>query len=64
MIERAVRMVRDGRVDAIDGTPLELAGETICVHGDTPGADDLALTLRQGLEAAGIAIRAAAGGRS
>ncbi len=56
MIERAVRMVRDGRVDAIDGTPLELAGETICVHGDTPGADDLALTLRQGLEAAGIAI--------
>ena len=56
MIERAVRMVRDGRVDAIDGTPLELSGETICVHGDTPGAADLAMTLRQGLEAAGVAV--------
>ena len=56
MIERAVRMVRDGRVDAIDGTPLELSGETICVHGDTPGAEELAMTLRQGLEAAGVAV--------
>ena len=56
MIERAVRMVRDGSVEAIDGTPLELAGETICVHGDTPGAANLAMTLRRGLEAAGIAV--------
>ena len=56
MIERAVRMVRDRSVEAIDGTPLELAGETICVHGDTPGAADLAMTLRRGLEAAGIAV--------
>lgn len=56
MIERAVRMVRDGRVDAIDGTPLALSGETICVHGDTPGAADLAMTLRQGLEAAGVSV--------
>ena len=56
MIERAVRLVRDGRVDAIDGTPLELSGETICVHGDTPGAEELAMTLRQGLEAAGVAV--------
>ena len=56
MLERAVVMVRDGSVAAIDGTPLELAGETICVHGDTPGAAGLAMTLRQGLEAAGIAV--------
>ena len=53
---RAVRMVRDGSVAAIDGTQVALAGETICVHGDTPGAEDLARTLRQGLEAAGIAV--------
>lgn len=56
MIERAVRMVRDGSVAAIDGTPLELAGDTICVHGDTPGAADLAMTLRKGLEAAGVSV--------
>ena len=56
MIERAVRMVRDGSVAAIDGTPLELDGETICVHGDTPGAAHLAMTLREGLEAAGVTV--------
>lgn len=56
LLERAVRMVRDGTVAAIDGTALDLAGETICVHGDTPGAVELARTLRRGLEAAGIAV--------
>ena len=56
MIERAVRMVRDGSVAAIDGTPLDLSGETICVHGDTPGAAHLAMTLRRGLEETGIAV--------
>ena len=56
MVDRAVRMVRDGGVAAIDGTPLELTAETICVHGDTPGAADLAMTLRRGLEGAGIAV--------
>ena len=56
MIERAVRMARDGSVEAIDGTVLELAGETICVHSDTPGAANLAMTLRKGLEVAGIAV--------
>ncbi len=56
MIERAVRMVRDGRVATVDGTVLELSGETICVHGDTPGAIDLVTTLRRGLEAAGVEV--------
>ena len=56
MIERAVRMVRDGSVEAIDGTQLALTGETICVHGDTPGAAELAMTLRRGLEAVGVAV--------
>ena len=64
MVERAVRMVRDGDVAAIDGTPLELAAETICVHGDTPGAADLAMTLRRGLEGAGIAVAPMRPGRS
>ena len=56
MVDRAVRMVRDGNVAAIDGTPLELAAGTICVHGDTAGAATLAKRLRQGLEAAGIEV--------
>ena len=56
MVARAVRLVRDGTVTAIDGEPLELAADTICVHGDTPGALGLVRTLRNGLEAAGISV--------
>ena len=56
MVERAVRLVRDGTVMAIGGELLELAADTICVHGDTPGAVGLVQTLRTGLEAAGIAV--------
>ena len=54
--ERAVRMVRDGRVVARDGTTLSLKVDTICVHGDTPGAAELAEAVRAGLEAAGVTV--------
>ncbi len=54
---RAVQMVKAGTVSAIDGTVLQLRAETICVHSDTPGADELAAKLRAALEAAGVAVR-------
>lgn len=54
--ERAVRMVRDGKVAARDGSTLSLKVDTICVHGDTPGAPDLAAAVRAGLEQAGITV--------
>jgi UPF0271 protein len=43
---------------AIDGSVVTLEADTICVHGDTPGSDDLALRIRAGLEAAGVTVRA------
>jgi UPF0271 protein len=58
VVSRAVRMVRDGQVDAIDGTPVTLAADTICVHSDTPGAGDLAIAIRTALDRAGIAVKA------
>ena len=58
VVARAVRMVRDGSVVARDGTLVRLEADTICVHGDTPGADVLAARIRAGLEAAGIAVKA------
>lgn len=58
VVTRAVRMVQDGIVVAIDGTTVPLEAETICVHGDTPGSDGLAAALRAGLEAAGITVKA------
>ena len=57
VVSRAIRMAKDGTVEAADGTILKLQVETICVHSDTPGADQLAARLRAGLEAAGVAGR-------
>jgi UPF0271 protein len=56
VVARAVRMVRDSRVVARDGATIELHVDTICVHGDTPGAAVLARALREGLTAAGIGV--------
>src|SRR5688572_18421092 len=52
--ERAVQMVCDGKVIARDGSVFRVKIDTICVHGDTPGAAALAAAVRAGLESAGI----------
>ena len=58
VVDRAVRMVRDRIVRAHDGTPVSIQPDTICVHGDTPGAGALAARLRTGLQEAGIRVAA------
>jgi UPF0271 protein len=55
---RAVRLVREGRVTAADGTEIEVQVDSLCVHGDTPGAVGMARAVRTALEQAGIAVRA------
>ncbi|MBI2833268.1 MAG: LamB/YcsF family protein [Acidobacteria bacterium] len=57
VVERAIRMVRDRAVVTTDGSTVPLVADTICVHGDTPGAADLVERLRAGLERAGIAVK-------
>jgi UPF0271 protein len=57
VVRRAVRMVRDRVVLTPDGREIALQVDTICVHGDTPGADELVRRIRAGLEAAGIDVR-------
>jgi 5-oxoprolinase (ATP-hydrolysing) subunit A len=54
--ERAVRMAADGVVVAVDGTRLLMPVESVCVHGDTPGAVALARAVRGALEAAGLPL--------
>jgi UPF0271 protein len=58
VVARAVRMVKENAVNAIEGSLVTLEADTICVHGDTPGSDDLAARIRAGLETAGITVRA------
>ena len=57
VVARAVRMVRDRDVVAVDGSVIPLEAQTICLHGDTPGAAELARVVRSGLKAAGITIQ-------
>jgi len=57
VVARAIQMVRDGVVLTATGASLPMHIDTICVHGDPPGADALARRLRAGLTEAGIDVR-------
>jgi UPF0271 protein len=53
---RAVRMAADATVVAVDGTVVPVAAESLCVHGDTPTAVDLARRVRDALAQAGVPL--------
>ena len=54
--EKVLKMVKEGKVVCIDGTEIELAAETICVHGDNPAALELVSNIRESLLNEGIEI--------
>jgi 5-oxoprolinase (ATP-hydrolysing) subunit A len=54
--ERVVRMVHDGEVISASGKRLKMRMDTVCIHGDTPGAVEIAKVLCKGLADAGIAV--------
>ncbi|RYE62840.1 MAG: LamB/YcsF family protein, partial [Oxalobacteraceae bacterium] len=55
--QRMLRMVRDGVIEAIDGTVTKIDAQSICVHGDSPGAVAIAQRLRALLEQSGLAVQ-------
>jgi UPF0271 protein len=55
---QAVAIARDGHVVASDGSRLRVEADTLCIHGDTPGAPAVARAIRDALRNAGIAVRA------
>ncbi len=55
--ERVLRMVTMGKVRAIDGTDIDLQPDTICVHGDTPGAVAICQAIAEKLVANGVRAR-------
>jgi UPF0271 protein len=55
---RAVRMATDGTVVAADGTVVRVAAESLCVHGDTPAAVDVARQVATALRSAGVELGA------
>ncbi|ROQ16012.1 UPF0271 protein [Rathayibacter sp. PhB93] len=57
---RAVRMVLEGAVTAVSGEELALDVDSLCVHGDTPGAVAMAEAVRAALSEAGVTLVSAA----
>ena len=55
---QAVGIARDGLVVASDGSRLPVEADTLCLHGDTPGAPAVARAVRDALRDAGITVRA------
>jgi 5-oxoprolinase (ATP-hydrolysing) subunit A len=56
--QRVLRMLREGKVRSVEGHDVEVRGESVCVHGDTPGAVEFARELRTQLEHEGVRISA------
>ncbi len=54
--ERSVRLVTDGTVVAIDGSIVRVRPDSLCVHGDTPGAVAIAIAIRDAFDEAGIEV--------
>jgi UPF0271 protein len=53
---RVLQMLGEGKVRSVDGADVDVGVETICVHGDTPGAVEFARALRTRLEREGVTI--------
>jgi len=57
VLARVVAMVKERAVLAVDGTRVALEFDTMCVHGDTPGAAELAARIRAALVSEGIEVK-------
>ncbi|MCE7007731.1 LamB/YcsF family protein [Kibdelosporangium philippinense] len=59
VVERAVRLASDRQIVAVDGTVIDASSvESLCLHGDTPGAVQHAQAVRAALEEAGVTLAA------
>jgi len=57
VVKRSVGIATEGSVIAATGDRIPVAADSLCLHGDTPGAVDLAVRVREALIAAGVSIR-------
>ncbi|WP_141280902.1 LamB/YcsF family protein [Pseudonocardia hydrocarbonoxydans] len=56
--DRVRRLLTEGVVRAVDGTDVPVRAESACVHGDSPGAVEMAVAVRSALEADGVRLAA------
>ncbi|AWT41899.1 MULTISPECIES: LamB/YcsF family protein [Streptomyces] len=58
VVERSLSLARSGAVASHSGTAIEVRARSLCLHGDTPGAVELARRVRERLEASGVTVEA------
>ena len=56
VVDRSLRMVTEGKAVAISGEVIEVEADSLCLHGDTPGAVDMARALKKALFAEGVKV--------
>ena len=57
VVERSLRMVTEGKILSVEGDIVEVEADSICLHGDTPGAVDMAKILKREFLAAGVEVK-------
>jgi 5-oxoprolinase (ATP-hydrolysing) subunit A len=55
---RAVMMVKESRIEAVDGGYFNFQVDSLCIHGDNPNAAQIARSIRAALEAEGVQVQA------
>ena len=56
VVDRSLRMVTEGKAVAISGEVIDVEADSLCLHGDTPGAVDMAQALKQALVAEDVEV--------
>ena len=59
--QRMLQLITQGGINSVEGTFTPIQADSICVHGDTPGAVEMARRVRQLLEEQGIAVKSFVG---
>jgi UPF0271 protein len=59
--QQALNLVEQGKVVASDGSEIAISAQTLCIHGDTPGAVQIAAAVAQKLRQAGVLLSSLAG---
>lgn len=57
VVARVLKIATEGRVVTVDGDEIPFEADTICLHGDNPGAVEIAAAVREALDGAGIAVK-------
>ena len=56
-IRRVIRMVKEGKVETINGRDIAIRADSVCVHGDNPKALEFVKNIREALTAEGIEVK-------